>query len=85
MGIGSLVLGIVSIVLSCTGYGGIICGIIGIILSNLSKKQNGKTGVATGGMVCSIIGIVISVILLILSFIFGAIGLAMLNDLSSLQ
>lgn len=85
LAIGSLVLGIISIVLSCTGWGGIVCGIVGIILSSLSKKQYGKSGLATGGMVCSIIGIVITVILIIIGIIAGAAGIAMLNELQYLQ
>ncbi len=70
----SLVLGIVSIVMSCCyTYLGIALGIGGIICSVMSNKKQ-KSGLATAGMVCSIIGLVLSVLLLI----FSAAILAML-------
>ncbi len=79
MAIVSLVLGILSIVLSCCYGAGVIFGIVGVILAVLSKKQ-GKSGMGTAGMVCSIIGIVASVIMIILMVI----GVAAIMDDPSL-
>lgn len=76
----ALVCGILSIVLSCcTAYIGIIPGIVGIVCSILSKKNNGKTGVATAGMICSIIGIVIGIVWTIVIILLSAAGMAMLD------
>lgn len=73
----SLVMGILSIVLSCCNtYVGIILAIVGIVLSVISQKNNGKSGMAIAGLVCSIIAIVLSVILIILA----AVGLAILSE-----
>ena len=64
LAIGSLILGIFTIVMGCFGwtflYGtiiGIITGIVGIILGVKSKKE-APSGVATGGLITSIIGLV---------------------------
>lgn len=74
----SLVCGILAIILSCcTSYIGLIPGIAGIVLAIISKKQNGKSGMATAGLICSIVGIVIAIIITIL----GLLGLAMLADM----
>lgn len=59
-----LVLGILSIVLSCCYGIGILFGIAGIICSALSKKK-GKSGVGTAGLICSIVGTVFSVLMII--------------------
>lgn len=73
-----LVCGILAIVLACcTSYIGAFPGIAGIVCSVMSKKKNGKTGMATAGLVCSIIGVVIAVVYtIVLVVIGGAIGLA---------
>lgn len=72
MGIASLVLGIVSIVMSCCiTYIGLGCGIVGVILGFMSNKKQ-KNGVTTAGIVCSIIGIVLSIIMIIVGIVFGA-------------
>ncbi len=74
----SLVMGILSIVLvCCTSYIAIIPGVVGIVCSVLSKKNNGKTGVATAGLICSIVGIVFAVIYTLI----GLWGLSMLADM----
>lgn len=71
MGIASLVLGIVSIVMSCCiTYIGLGCGIVGVILGVMSNQKN-KNGITTAGIVCSIIGIVLSIILIIIGIVFG--------------
>ena len=59
MGVGSLVLGIISVVIAVFlpvyGWVAALLGIIGIILAAVAKK-NGQKGVATAGLVLSIIG-----------------------------
>lgn len=75
LAIAALVMGILSIVLSCCCGVGIIFGIAGLIMSIVANKQN-KSGVGTAGLVCSIIGIVFSGISLIYYFAVG--GLSML-------
>ncbi len=68
MAVGSLVLGIISLVFAVFGgiFGGsfvaAICGIIGIILGALGKKDPAKAGMATAGLVMSIIGTVLGCI-----------------------
>lgn len=55
--IGSLVLGIISIVLCCCyGVPSIILGIVGIICAVCGNRDN-KNGVGIAGLICSIIGI----------------------------
>ena len=77
MAIASLILGIISIVLSCccSGTLTLICGIVGIVLWYNAKDSNGdREGMAQAGMICSIVGIVLSVIIIILVFICGLLG-----------
>lgn len=71
LAVGSLILGIFSIVMGCFGWSfawgtliGIITGIVGIILGVMGKKK-APSGVATGGLVTSIIGLVLCGILFI--------------------
>ncbi|MDE7251807.1 MAG: hypothetical protein K2O32_02525 [Acetatifactor sp.] len=61
LAVASLVMGIVSIVLSCCCGVGIIFAIAGIIMAISANKQV-KTGVATAGLICSIVGGVFSLI-----------------------
>lgn len=76
MSIAGLVMGIVSIVLTCCCGGGIIFGIAGLIMSISGNKQN-QTGVGTAGLVCSIIGIVLNIFSIIYWVLAG--GLAMMD------
>lgn len=60
----SLVLGLISLIFACFGYGAlisIITGIIGIILGIKGNKIQ-QTGMGTAGIVLSIIGLVLSII-----------------------
>lgn len=59
LAIASLVMGIISIVLSCCCGVGIIFAIAGIIMAISANKQV-KTGIATAGLICSIVGGVFS-------------------------
>ncbi len=77
MAIASMVLGIVSIVLSCAWYICIPCGILAIIFGVLANKE-GKIGFAKAGIIMGIIGLAFAVLLLtILASI-----LALFGDLS---
>lgn len=59
LAIASLVMGIISIVLSCCCGVGMIFAIAGIIMAISANKQV-KTGIATAGLICSIVGGVFS-------------------------
>lgn len=71
MGVGSLVLGIVSLVMAFIIPGatvkwiGAVLALIGIILGVQGRKQPDKQGIATGGLVCSIIGFIACIIVVI--------------------
>lgn len=74
LAVASLVMGIVSIVLSCCCGVGIIFAIAGVIMAISANKQV-KTGVATAGIICSIVGGVFSLIM-IGYFVLVFIGIA---------
>lgn len=76
LAIAALVMGILSIVLTCCCGVGIIFGIAGLIMSIVAGKQS-KSGVGTAALVCSIIGIVFNGISLIYYIAVG--GLAMMD------
>ena len=87
MAIGSLICGIVGILLCCCCGIGAILGIVGIILAICSKKQNaGKmSGMAVAGLVCSIIAILFGAGSLIYSIIGGgAVYSEMMNEISNM-
>jgi MFS family permease len=71
MAVAALVLGIVSIVLCTTIWGGIICGALGIIfgavaLSAIKKDPNKKgKGLAMAGLICGVIGAALSILVII--------------------
>lgn len=71
LAVGSLILGIFSIVMGCFGWTfvwgtliGVVTGIVGIVLGVMAKKRE-PSGMATGGLVTSIIGLVLCGILFI--------------------
>lgn len=70
LSIAGLVMGIVSIVLTCCCGSGMIFAIPGLIMSIVGNRQN-KTGVGTAGIVCSIIGIVLNCFSLIYFILMG--------------
>lgn len=75
----SLIVGIISILMGCcTAYYAVIPSVIGIVCAIISKKNNGKSGMATAGLICSIVGIVIGLIITVL----GVFGLALLSEYS---
>ncbi len=69
LGIASMVVGIVSLALFCTGWLAIICSIVGIALGaisiNKAKQAGMKNGMAVAGLVCSIVSLGILLILVI--------------------
>lgn len=74
MAVASLVLGILSIILSFTGFG-FLFGIIGLILAILARRQlNAENrGLATGGLVTSLVGMFLPLIL-VFTCLAGATG-----------
>lgn len=80
LAIASMVLGILSIVLSCTWFG-LIAGIVGLILAIVYNKGNGTCGMSKAGLICSIIGIILFVVIIIL----GVLGLAALGGAAALS
>lgn len=81
--IAALVLGIVSICISCFyGIFGLIAGVIGLILAILSRKQakglhqREGSGLRTAALVCSIVGVAISVLFVILYVVTIAIAIS---------
>lgn len=84
LGVGSLVCGIVSLVFAWTGILaliGLAAGIVAIVLSVRSKKQPGKSGMATAGLVTGIIGTVLSGIFVICALACAAAITDAINNL----
>lgn len=65
LAIASMVLGILSLVVSCFGVVGIICGILAVIFGGcaLLTKKGGK-GMSIAGLVCGIIALIPSIIVI---------------------
>lgn len=64
--IAALVLGILSILLCFISVFGIILGILAIVFAALSRKECGRSGMATGGLVTGIVGVALNVLFTIL-------------------
>lgn len=72
MAIASLVLGIVSIVISCIWGFGIITGILAIIFGIISKSRTETgpsqlSGAAIAGIICGAVGIVLSILFFLMA------------------
>lgn len=81
----SLIVGILSILLACCyPYVGVVLAIVGIVLAVVSKKKNGKSGLATAGLICSIVGVALTIIMIILVVIGVAALASMGMDFNSL-
>lgn len=92
MGTGSLVLGIIALVLSFipgVDLFGVILGVVGIILGALARKNPDTKSIATAGLVCSIIAVVLGLIgYIACASAVGAVGCGasqLSNSLSSIQ
>lgn len=76
--IGSMVCGIIGVVLCFFGYSSIISiilGIIGLVMAGNSKKAGNREGVRTAGFVLSILAIVGgSIVFIYLTFILAFVG-----------
>lgn len=61
LGIASMVVGIISLVMFCTGWFAIICAIVGTALGGVALKKAKDAGVknamATAGLVCSVVAL----------------------------
>ena len=63
MSIAGMILGIVSIVFSCTSCISFVLGVMGVVLSAVALSANGKgKEMAIAGVICSIIGIFASIV-----------------------
>ncbi len=82
LGIASMVVGIVSLALFCTGWVAIICAIVGVALGGIglykAKQAGMKNGMAVAGLVCSVIAlaILLAYIIFFASLFAGASSLA---------
>ncbi|MGN0620499.1 MAG: DUF4190 domain-containing protein [Porcipelethomonas sp.] len=66
LGVASMVLGILSIILSCCFYYlAFPCGLVGLILGAIGIKKNSGKGMAITGLVLSIISLAFAVICLV--------------------
>ena len=77
LAIASMVLGIVSLILTCIlPYVSWVLAIVGIVLAAIAKEK-AKSGMATAGLVCSIIALAVWVVVIILLVVVGvSVGLA---------
>ncbi|MBT9776311.1 hypothetical protein GPL15_07330 [Clostridium sp. MCC353] len=80
MATASLVMGILSIILSCCCFIGIMFASLGLLFACLSRVNETFEGYAKAGLVTSIIGLVLSAILIVVWIVFAAMGS---TDLSS--
>ncbi len=65
---GSLVCGIISVVIAWFGWGaiaGIVVGIIGLVLATNAKKAGFDGGMRTAGFVLSLIGLILSAVVFV--------------------
>ena len=71
LAIASMILGIVSVVLSCLWYIAGPCGLIGLILGIISKvKKYGGKGFSTAGIILSVIGMLLCIVIIIVAVVF---------------
>lgn len=61
MALGSMVVGIISIVASCCCCGGIILGSLAVVLACLSRVETYFDRRAKIGLICGVIGMILSV------------------------
>lgn len=77
LGIGALVMGILSLLMLCCFFPlSPIFSIVGIVLYVIDKK-NSNSGVSRAGFICSLIGLIISVLLIIFMVVVFGMAFAM--------
>ena len=80
MALGSMVVGIISIVTSCCCCGGVILGSLAVVLTCLSRVETYFDRRAKIGLTCGIIGMVLSVVAGVVILVYlaaaGSSGLA---------
>ncbi len=74
MALGSMVVGIISIVTSCCCCGGIILGSLAVVLACLSRVETYFDRRAKIGLTCGIIGMVLSVVAGVVILVYLAAG-----------
>lgn len=74
MATASLVMGILSIVLSCCCFIGIMFSSLGLLFACLSKVNETFEGHAKAGLITSIVGLVLSAIMIVGWFVFVIAG-----------
>lgn len=65
---GSLVCGIIGLILVCTGYGGFVSfvlGIVGLCLASSAKSHGDTSGTRTAGFVLSLLSLIVGPIVAI--------------------
>lgn len=89
LAIGSLVCGIIGIVLWFFGYTcliSIVLGIVGLVLAGNAKKEGNTEGIRTAGFIVSLIALIIGIIItLYLCLVVALVGTAVNGVFSMLQ
>ena len=89
LAIGSLVCGIIGIVLWFFGYTcliSVVLGIVGLVLAGNAKKEGNTEGIRTAGFIVSLIALIIGIIITIyLCLVVALVGTAVNGVFSMLQ
>ena len=89
LAIGSLVCGIIGIVLWFFGYTcliSVVLGIVGLVLAENAKKEGNTEGIRTAGFIVSLIALIIGIIITIyLCLVVALVGTAVNGIFSILQ
>ena len=89
LAIGSLVCGIIGIVLWIFGYTcliSVVLGIVGLVLAGNAKKEGNTEGIRTAGFIVSLIALIIGIIITIyLCLVVALVGTAVNGIFSILQ
>ena len=72
LSIAALVLGIVSCALCCITYISVPCGILAIVFGAMKKSED---KMAKAGFIMGIIGVAIPVVIIVMSFLLGMLGI----------
>lgn len=81
----SMVMGILSIVLSCSGIVSLVLGIVAVVLARKERKNGNDDGMLQAGFVCGVIGIVMSCLYFIFVIIYiVCVGLIAISEVACL-